>query len=84
MKKYNTDSREWDVVATFHAFFWNFFGQKKKKNNMSEHSNLRLGEYTRYIKRSTKQWKKKDSQKLRWQCFGRKNLRLLTFFVSFL
>jgi len=31
MKKYNTDSREWDVVATFHAFFWNFFGQKKKK-----------------------------------------------------
>jgi len=81
MKKYNTDSREWDVVATFHAFFWNFFGQKKR-NNMSEHSNLRLG---RGIKRSTKQWKKKkDSQKLRWQCFGRKNLRLLTFFVSFL
>jgi len=36
--------------------FWNFFGQKKKKkkkkkrNNMSEHSNLRLGEYTRYKK----------------------------------
>jgi len=44
MKKYNTDSREWDVVATFHAFFWNFFGQKKKKkekrNNMSEHSTI--------------------------------------------
>merc|ERR1719193_1916881 len=28
--------------------------------------------------------KKKNSQKLRWQCFGRKNLILLTFFVSFL
>jgi len=66
--------------------FMHFFGtfSEKKRNNMSEHSNLRLGENTRYIKRSTKQWKKKDSQKLRWQCFGRKNLKLLTFFVSFL
>jgi len=31
MKKYNTDSREWDVVATFHAFLENFSDKKKKK-----------------------------------------------------
>merc|ERR1719289_318164 len=70
------------LLQRFMHFFGNF--SDKKKINKSEHSNLRLGEYTRYIKRSTKQWKKKDSQKLRWQCFGRKNLKLLTFFGFFL
>merc|ERR1719209_788752 len=64
-------------------FFWNFF-RTKKKNNMSEHSNLRLGEYKKYKKINKTMEKKKDSQKLRWQCFGRKNLRLLTFFCFFL
>merc|ERR1719209_1119645 len=64
-------------------FFWNFF-RTKKKNNMSEHSNLRLGEYKKYKKINKTMEKKKDSQKLRWQCFERKNLRLLTFFCFFL
>jgi len=61
MKKYNTDSREWDVVATFHAFFWNFFGQRKK-NNMSEHSNLRLGECKKYKKINKTMGKKRFTE----------------------
>jgi len=65
MKKYNTDSWEWDVVATFHAFFWNFFGQRKK-NNMSEHSNLRLGEYKKYKKIN----KTMEKKKIHRSCVG--------------
>jgi len=46
--------------------FFGTFSDKEKKNNMSEHSNLRLGEYKKY-KKINKTMKKK---KIHRSCVG--------------